>query len=317
VATDRRAAPLDAGARARPNARMRSRLLLVAAAAALIAAGCSHARKPPPPAPLPVERPLVALETARVESLGFTGLHLEFGCRIENGNPFPLSVLRVSWRLALEGRTAATGAVEAPLAVGPAVTRAPGAVGPAAPAPGLAAFTLPVSVRYQDVPAFAPLLQLGREAAWALTGEVVFSTPAGPIAVPLRQEGRLALPRAPRFRVERAVLRKATPKEIVVEVAVAVHNPNPFPLPAGRIGYGLFLSVKEVARADAVIGEPIGPGEEAVVAVPLRVSVLKAGTAAARLLLPFTSLDVAVRGEAVFDGVPVPLDLSSSLVPGL
>jgi hypothetical protein len=53
------------------------------------------------------------------------------------------------------------------------------------------------------------------------------------------------------------------------------------------------------------------------VAVAVRVSVLRTGTAAARLLLPFTSLDVAVRGEAVFDGVPVPFDLSSSLVPGL
>lgn len=296
---------------------MRSPLLLLAAVVIALAAGCSHARKAPPPAPLPVERPMVALEAARVESLAFTGLHLEFGCRIENGNPFPLSVLRVSYRFALEGRTAATGTIPSPLVVGPATTtRAPASTGAEAPPPGLAALTLPVSVRFQDVPAFAPLLRLGREAAWALTGEVVFSTPSGPIAVPLRQEGRLALPRAPRFRVERAVLRKATPKEIVVEVAVAVHNPNPFALPAGRIGYGLFLSDKEVARTDAVIAQPIGPGEDAMVAVPLRVSVLKAGTAAARLLLPFTSLDVAVRGEAVFGGVPVPLDLSSSLVPG-
>lgn len=309
--------PLDAGSEALPNARMRSRPLHLAAVAALLAAGCGHARKAPPPAPLPVERPLVALEAARVESLGFTGLNLEFGCRIENGNPFPLSVLRVSYRFALEGRVAASGVVETPLLVGPAVTpRTQGPTEAAAPAPGFAALTLPVSVRFKDVPAFAPLLQLGREAAWALTGEVTFSTPSGPVAVPLRQEGRLALPRAPRFRVERSVLRKATRKEIVVEVAVAVHNPNPFVLPAGRIGYGLFLSDKEVVRADAVVGAPVGPGEEAVVAVPLRVSVMKAGSAAARLLLPFTSLDVAVRGEAVFDGVPVPLDLSSSLVPG-
>jgi LEA14-like dessication related protein len=98
---------------------------------------------------------------------------------------------------------------------------------------------------------------------------------------------------------------------------VTIHNPNPFPLPAGRLGYGLFLSSKEVVRTDVVIGAPIAPGEEATVAVPLRISVLKAGTAAARLLLPFTSLDVAIRGQAVFDGVPVPLDLSSDLVPGL
>jgi len=307
---------------------MRLRHLLLAAAATTFAAGCSHARKVPPPAPLPVERPRIALEAARVESLGFTGLNLQFGCRIENANPYPLSVLRISYRFTLEGRTAASGVVETPLGVGPATVAAapvlpPSPESPAPPAmaavttPGLAALSLPVAVRFKDVPSFAPLLQLGREAAWTLTGEVVFSTPSGPIAVPLRQEGLLALPRAPRFRVERAVLRKATPREITVEVAVEVQNPNSFALPAGRLGYGLFLSDKEVVRTDVVIGQPIEPGEAATVAVPLRISVLKAGTAAARLLLPFTSLDVAVRGEAVFDGVPVPLDLSSSLVPGM
>jgi LEA14-like dessication related protein len=295
---------------------MRLRPLLLAAATAALAAGCSHARKVPPPAPLPVEQPRIALEAAKVESLGFTGLNLEFGCRIENGNPFPLTVLRVAYRFTLEGRAAAAGTIETPLGIGPAVLPPP-AMPDAAPSPGLAALTLPVSVRYRDVPSFAPLLQLGREAAWALAGEVTFSTPAGPVVVPLRQEGRLALPRAPRFRVERAVLRKATPRELVVEVAVKVHNPNAFALPAGRLGYGLFLSDKEVARTDVVLAEPIEAGDEATVAVPLRVSVLKAGSAAARLLLPFTSLDVAIRGQAVFDGVPVPLDLSSSLVPGL
>lgn len=302
---------------------MRLRSPLLALAAAALAAGCSHARKPPPPpAPLPVEQPRIALEAAKVESLGFTGLNLQFGCRLENGNPFPLSVLRVAYRFSLEGRAAAAGTIESPLGIGPAVP-SPSPVAPAAQAqapalsPGLASLTLPVSVRFRDVPTFAPLLQLGREAAWTLAGEVTFSTPAGPVVVPLRQEGRLALPRAPRFRVERAVLRKATPKEVVVEVAVDVQNPNPFALPAGRLAYGLFVSGKEVARTDVTIAEPIEAGEEATVAVPLRISVLKAGTAAARLLLPFTSLDVAVRGQAVFDGVPVPLDLSSSLVPGL
>jgi LEA14-like dessication related protein len=307
---------------------MRLRPLLLAAAAATLGAACSHAKKVPPPAPLPVEQPRIALQAAKVESLGFTGLNLEFGCRIENPNPFPLSVLRVSYRYTLEGRAAASGVVERPLGVGPATTTVLPAVPPvpgsppAAPmtsttAPGLASLTLPVAVRYKDVPSFAPLLQLGREAAWALTGEVTFSTPAGPVAVPLRQEGRLALPRAPGFRVQRAVLRKATPSEITVEVAVNVHNPNAFALPAGRLGYGLYLSDKEVVHTDVVISEPIEAGEEVTIAVPLRISVLKAGAAAARLLLPFTSLDVAIRGQAVFDGVPVPLDLSSSLVPGL
>jgi hypothetical protein len=45
-------------------------------------------------------------------------------------------------------------------------------------------------------------------------------------------------------------------------------------------------------------------------------SPIKAGKAAAMLLIPFTSLDVAVKGEAVFGGVPLPLDLSTSILRG-
>jgi LEA14-like dessication related protein len=283
----------------------RMRPLVPVLAAALVAAGCGHAKKTLPPAPIPVERPLISLEAARVDSLGFVGLDLVFACRIENPNPFPLSVVRVSYGLAIEGRTAASGATETPLAVGPAT---PGAA-------GTGSFVVPVSVRFANVPAFAPLLALDREAEYALGGEVTFSTPAGPVAVPLSHTGRIAIPRAPRFQVGKATLRSASPREVTLEMAVDVHNPNTFAIPAGRIRYGLFLSDREVARTEVTVAEPIAAGGSAALAVPLKISVLKAGKAAARLLLPFASLDVGVKGEAVFGGVPVPLDLATSILP--
>ena len=95
-----------------------------------------------------------------------------------------------------------------------------------------------------------------------------------------------------------------------------VQNPNAFAIPPGRIGYGLLLSNKEVVRADVQLAEPIEGGATAAVVVPVKISVFKAGKAAARLLIPFTSLDVALKGEAVFGGVPVPLDLATSILPG-
>jgi LEA14-like dessication related protein len=275
--------------------------------AALLAAGCSHgAKKKLAPAPLPVERPAIALQAARVETLGFAGLELVFDCRIENPNPFPLSVARVSYGLALEGRKAVSGSTSAPLAVAAA---SPGAA-------GVASFALPVSVRLGNVPAFGRLLALDRDATYALTGEVTFETPAGRVAVPLAQTGHVAVPRAPRFQAGKAMLRSASPREVTLEMLVGVQNPNTFPIPSGRIRYALFLSDREVARTDVVLAEPIPAGESTAVSVPIRISVLKAGTAAARLLIPFTSLDAGVKGEAVFDGVPVPLDLATSILPG-
>jgi LEA14-like dessication related protein len=124
------------------------------------------------------------------------------------------------------------------------------------------------------------------------------------------------MPRAPRFHVGKAFLRSASPREVVLEMPLDVQNPNAFAIPAGRISYALFLSEKEVAKAEVVVAEPIAGGASAALAVPIRISVFKAGKAAARLLLPFASLDVGVRGQAEFGGVPVPLDLGTSIVPG-
>jgi hypothetical protein len=128
--------------------------------------------------------------------------------------------------------------------------------------------------------------------------------------------GRISVPRSPRFRAESLRLRKASPREVTLELRLDVENPNPFDLPPGRIGCGLLLSGKEVVRADLVFPAPIAGGSTASAVVPIRISPTKAGKAAARLLIPFTSLDASLKGEAVFGGVPVPLDLSTSILPG-
>ncbi|HYG67862.1 MAG TPA: LEA type 2 family protein, partial [Anaeromyxobacteraceae bacterium] len=218
------------------------------------------------------------------------------------------SVTNVAWALALEGRTAVKGSDRTPIAIAPARPDATGLV------PGLGAVTLPVRIRFADLPAFAPLLARDGEAEYALTGEVTFLTPGGQIGVPLAQTGRIAMPRAPKIQVHRVRLAKASPRKTVLALEFAVVNPNAFPIPSGRMSYALFLSEKEVARTDLVIPEPIAGGAEAAFPGSLEIAMLKAGAAAAKLLIPFTSLDASVRGEAVFGGVPVPLDLSTQIL---
>jgi LEA14-like dessication related protein len=280
--------------------------VLVAAAAAVALAACSHSR-PPPPAPIPVQSPLVAFEAVKVEGLGFLGADLAFRGRIENPNATPLSVVRVEYALDLERTPAARGALDAAIAV-PAADAAGG--------PGLGSVLLPVQVRYAAIPGVARTLAGDREAEYALGGAVVFLTPAGEVRVPIAHAGRLVVPRAPSFRVEKVLLRSASPREVALEMRLDVTNRNAFELPAGRIGYGLHLSNREVVRADVEVAQPIAGGATATLVVPIKISVFKAGRAAARLLIPFTSLDVAVKGEAVFGGVPVPLDLATSILPG-
>jgi hypothetical protein len=282
------------------------RVLVPAVALSLGLAACSHAKKVPPPAPVPVHLPLVAFEAVKVEGFGFSGARLTFRVRAENTGPTPISVVRMDYALDVEGGRAAQGTTPAALAIAPAT----------AAGNGTETALLPVEVRFAAVPGIARVLAADREAAYALSGGVTFLTPAGEVRVPMSHAGRLAVPRAPRFGVEKVVMRSASPREIALEMRVDVRNPNAFELPAGRIGCGLHLSGKEVVRADLELAHPIAAGGTAAVTVPLRISVLKAGKAAARMLLPFTSLDVAVKGEAHFGGVPVPLELATNILPG-
>ena len=271
-----------------------------------VAAACSHAKRAPPPAPIPLAPPLVAFEAVKVEGLGFLGANLTFRGRVENPNATPISVVRVEYALDLEGGRAAQGGADVSLAV---------AAADPAGGPGLASVPLPVELRYAAVPGVAKVLALEHEAAYVLGGAVTFLTPNGPMRIPFGASGRLAVPRAPRFHVDRVVLRSASPREIALEMQMGVRNPNDFPIPPGRIGCGLHLQGREVVRADVEIGAPIAGGEAAALVVPIRISPLKAGKAVARLLVPFTSVDVAVKGEAVFGGVPVPLDLTTNILP--
>jgi len=277
--------------------------VLAAAALAAALAACSHAR--PKPAPLPVERPLVALEAARVQGLGFLGADLAFRVRVENPNPTPLSIARVEYALDVEGKRVAQGTEPRDVALAAAT----------AEGPGTGSVELPVQVRYASVPGVGSLLALDREAAYALGGSVVFITPAGEVRVPMSASGRFAVPRAPRFKVEKVLLRSASPREVALEMKLEVSNPNPFEMPPGRVGCGLWLSGQDVVHADVVFPAAVAGGSTASAVVPVKLSPLKAGKAAARLLIPFTSLDVAVKGEASFGGVPVPLDLSTSILP--
>jgi LEA14-like dessication related protein len=273
------------------------------------AAGCAHKKPPPPPAPIPVALPLVAFEGVKLDELKFSGTTLTFECRVENPNPFPVSVWRVRFGLQLEGRPAGTGEVEVPFAV------------PAAGADGVAgrgSIAFPVVLRFAAVPGFVQVMAREKEAGYALSGAVSFRTPHGVVDVPMAYAGTLPVPRAPKIDVLKLTMRPVTsrvPTEIVLELLVRLGNTNAFPIPSAHVDYGLVISDKEIARAEGRLAAPLLPGEAAELAVPITISLLKAGKAAARFLLPFASLDVSLRGHVEFDGVPVPLDLAAAVVP--
>jgi LEA14-like dessication related protein len=280
---------------------------LALAAALIVAAGCSHKKPkpPPPPAPIPVDLPQIAFEGAKLEEFQFTKAQLTFRARVDNPNTFPLSVSRVRFAIQLEGRPAAQGEIETAFAI-PAAAEG---------VPGRGSIGFPVTIRFGSIPGFAKVMATEKEAGYALSGAVAFQTPHGVVEVPIAFNGVIGVPRLPKFEILRLQMRSMSHTEVVLELRIRIGNTNGFPLPSARLDYGLVVSDKEIARATGRLEAPVLPGESAELTVPIRISVLKAGKAAARFLLPFASLKVELKGQFDFDGVPIPLDLDADVTP--
>jgi hypothetical protein len=172
-----------------------------------------------------------------------------------------------------------------------------------------------VAIRFSAVPGFVKVMATQKEAAYALTGAVAFSTPHGVVEVPIQAGGMIPVPRKPDVQVARFVLRSASPTAIVLELRIKVGNTNVFPLPSARLDYTLFVGGKDIARATGRLASPLAGGETAELTVPIEISPLKAGKAAARFLLPFASMKVALKGGFDFEGMPIPLDLDADVLP--
>jgi LEA14-like dessication related protein len=294
------AGALDARARAALSLGMPSTLRAGALPLVLLAAGLASCAELAQVAKVAVEEPRLTFRSASIDALDLEGVTVGFEWAVENPNGFGLDLASLGYRLDLEGRQAVAGDLPGGLKL---------------PARGTAPLRVPVRVRFADVPGFARLASGKDEVGYRLSGTVGVRTPVGVLALPVAHEGRLPVPRLPELSLDGLAIRSASLSEVALDVKLRVKNPNRFPLPAATLAYGVALGGAEVAAAQAKPVAPVGAGGIAVVAIPVSVSLLGAGRAAAQVAQG-GPVDVAVTGSASFGGVPVPLDLRARLRAG-
>jgi LEA14-like dessication related protein len=265
------------------------------AAAALVLASCASLQELARSA---FERPRLAFRSAAVQALDLEGATVALKFELENPNGFGLDLARVGYGLEVEGTTIATGDLPGGLAI---------------PARGKAPLTVPVRIRFADVPGIVSILTGGKDQLrYRVAGSVGVNTPIGPVELPMAHEDRLALPSLPRFALDGLAVRSASLTQLALDVKVKVTNPNPFGLPAGKLGYALSVAGSPVARADGAPLAAVAGNGAATIALPVKVDVLRTGAAAAQLARG-GEVDVALRGEARVAGITVPLQLAARL----
>lgn len=244
------------------------------------------------------ERPRLQFRSAAVDAIDLEGATVALRFDLENPNGFGLDLARVGYGLEVEGTRIATGDLPGGLAI---------------PARGSSPLTIPVRVRFADVPGIVGLLTGGRDAVrYRVSGNVGVKTPVGLVDLPMAHEDRLPLPSLPRFALDGLAIRSTSLTELGLDVKVRVTNPNRFAIPAGRLDYALSMAGNSVARADGAALNAVAASGTSTVTLPVRINLLRAGVAAAELARG-SAVDVALRGEAKVAGIPVPVNVASRL----
>lgn len=269
------------------------RKLALALALPALAAGCAGLSNL---AKSTIQEPKLSFRSASVQSLDFDGATVALLFDLSNPNAFGLELARAGWAVEMDGTRIANGDLPGGLAI---------------PANGTAPLSLPVHVRYRDVPGIASLLVSGKdEVPYRVSGAIGVKTPVGILDLPVSHSDTLHLPRLPRISVEGISLRNVTfePYGVGFTLRLRVSNPNRFPLPAGGFDTTVELGGASIAKGQVGRLEPLAAGASAVMEIPVRMDPA-AAVRAASMLGDGGDVDVHLTGAVVVSGMQLPLDL--------
>lgn len=276
---------------------MRTLRLAVLAALLAAAAACGGGRAVRAPPPLDIVPPAFHPESLLPTGADAYGVVLTLSGRIENPNPAALPVARFTYAFDVLGARVGAGQVTSDVML---------------PARGAVPVTVPVRLRWTDVPGFVEALATRPSLPVTVSGAARVRAGGGAVDVPYRIDGSVVLPRLPSVELADAVVRESSLFQTVVELRVHVRNPNPFPLPTGRLSYDLTVSGVPVVQAAKSALDAVPPNGEATVLVPVRFSTV--GAAAGALAGAVRGrADLAVSGRAGYGALEVGVNLRGAL----
>ncbi len=277
---------------------MRTVRLAVLATLVVAAAGCGGVRSVPPPPPPAIDPPVFRAEAVLPQGVDAHGVALAVSGRIDNPNPFAVPVARFTWAFDVLGARVGAGQATSDLVL---------------PAGGAVPVILPVRLRWTDVPGFLGVLATRQELPFTLHGAAWVRDGRGTLELPWAVGGSAVLPRLPAVALHEAVVRESNLLQTVVELRVDVTNPNPFPLPTGRLAYDLSVSGVPVAQAAKWSLDAVPPNGQATVVVPVRFSTVGAAAGAISGALRGRT-DVVLSGRAGYGALEIGVDAHGALL---
>jgi LEA14-like dessication related protein len=256
---------------------------------ALLLGGCASLQRLAAAAFAP---PRLHVERARVAEVDLEGAAVILDLTIENPNDLALRVARASWRLQVEGAQVSEGELPGGLTL---------------PSRGTAPFALTVRLRWADLTRLAGQLRQKAQVAYRIDGTVGVETPIGVLSPSFKHEGQVPVPRLPALRLAGVSADMHSLTDLELGLTLDVENRNAFPLPGAVLRFDLLVNGVVVASGREATLSPLRAGGEARLKVPIGVSLLGAGRAAASV---HGGAEVRLRGTLRAGGLETPVDLT-------
>ena len=126
------------------------------------------------------QRPSLSYESWSPQQVDLEGVTIALQYRLDNPNDFAVDLRALDYRLEVEGQQVAEGKLP---------------VGIELPARGATPVSLPVRLRWRDIPNFLELLVTRTEVAYRVAGNAGIGSALGTVTLPFEHQDRLVLPR--------------------------------------------------------------------------------------------------------------------------
>jgi hypothetical protein len=240
--------------------------------------------------------PAFAIRGYGLRDADASGATVAFDAELANPSLGAVSLERVAFALEVGGKRVVEGTVPREVEVPPG---------------GAVVISFPERIRYADLPALALKTAIHGRVPLRLVAIAVVRTSLAVLELPVAWDGELSIPKTPGVGLAGFRVISMNPFDAAVEVKVALENENAFPLPPGTLRYRVTVAGGDLSASEAVL-PPIAPGGKATVAIPLKVSLRRAGTAVVKALQGDAAV-VGLHALASVGPLEWPVDLEARL----
>jgi LEA14-like dessication related protein len=242
------------------------------------------------------EKPIVTFQRLELVSASFAGLETRVVLKVENPNWQALDLVRLAYRITLDGKPILQGATDPRLHV---------------PEHGAGELAVPVKLTLSGLFATLEALVARSDLPWTMHAELGFGTPLGVLTVPVDAHGVVPVPRLPSLTLDRVDVAEVGLSGANLDVTVSLDNPNPQPLTLGPFRFALGLNGTPVAES-ALEPKTVPGATRQSYRVTMHVDLLRVGAQIVGSIAS-RSAQVSLDGALTLGPFTLPLHLQQTL----